>query len=171
MNRHWGQFLHKIHCCVLIWFGLPSVLCSSCFSFFSLFCGYICTERWIVGSLMSDSLQPHGLQQARLPCPSPTPRACTNSCPSIQWCHPTISSSIIPLSSFFQSFPALVSFIWSQLGEGSGTPLQYSCLENPMDGGAWWAAIYGAAQNQTQVKQLSSSSSVESVLRDCICCE
>ena len=45
---------------------------------------------------MSDSLQPHGLQHARLPCPSPTPRACSNSCPSNQWCHPTISSSVIP---------------------------------------------------------------------------
>ena len=49
-------------------------------------------------SVMSDSLQPHGRQHARLPCPSPTPRACSNSCPSSQWCHPTISSSVI---SFF----------------------------------------------------------------------
>ena len=48
---------------------------------------------------MSNSLQPHGLQQARLPCPSPTPRACSNSCPLSQWCHPTISSSVIPFSS------------------------------------------------------------------------
>ena len=44
-------------------------------------------------------------------------------------------------------------------GEGNGTPLQCSCLENPMDGGPWWAAIYGVAQSQTQLKQLSSSSS------------
>ena len=44
-------------------------------------------------------------------------------------------------------------------GEGNGTPLQYSCLENPMDGGAWWAAIYGFAQGWTRLKQLSSSSS------------
>ena len=52
---------------------------------------------------------------------------------------------------------------WTQVsciaGEGNGNPLQYSCLENPMDGGAWWAAIYGIAQSQTQLKQLSSSSS------------
>ena len=46
-----------------------------------------------------------------------------------------------------------------QRGEGNGNPLQYSCLENPMDRGAWWAAIYGIAQSQTQLKQLSSSSS------------
>ena len=44
-------------------------------------------------------------------------------------------------------------------GEGSGNPLQYSCLENPRDGGAWWAAIYGVSQSQTQLKRLSSSSS------------
>ena len=57
-------------------------------------------------SVVSDSLQPHGLQHARLPCPSPTPRACSNSCPLSWWCHPTISSSVIPFSSCLQSFPA-----------------------------------------------------------------
>ena len=61
-------------------------------------------------SVMPESLQPHGLQHARLPCPSPTPRACSNSCPSGQWCHPTISSSVIPFSSCLQSFPASGSF-------------------------------------------------------------
>ena len=45
------------------------------------------------------------------------------------------------------------------MGEGNGTPLQYSCLENPMDGGAWWAAVYGVAQSRTRLKRLSSSSS------------
>ena len=54
---------------------------------------------------MSDSLRPHGLQHARLPCPSPAPRACSNSCPSGWWCHPTISSSVAPFSSCLQSFP------------------------------------------------------------------
>ena len=49
---------------------------------------------------MSCSLQPHGLKHARLPCPSPTPRACSNSCPSSQWCHPTISFSVIPSPDF-----------------------------------------------------------------------
>ena len=46
-----------------------------------------------------------------------------------------------------------------EFGEGNGTPLQYSCLEKPMDGGAWWAAVYGVAQSQTRLKRLSSSSS------------
>ena len=54
-------------------------------------------------SVVSDSLQPHGLQHARLPCPSPTPGACSDSCPSSRWCHPTISSSVIPFSSCLPS--------------------------------------------------------------------
>ena len=54
---------------------------------------------------VSNSLQPHGLQHTRLSCPSPTPRAYSNSCPSIWWCHPTISSSAVPFSSHLQSFP------------------------------------------------------------------
>ena len=57
-------------------------------------------------SVVSDSLQPHGLQHARLPCPSPTPRVYSNSCPLCWWCHPTISSSVVPFSSRLQSFPA-----------------------------------------------------------------
>ena len=63
---------------------------------------------------MSDSLWLHGLQNARLPCPSPTLRARLNSCPSSRWCHPTISSSVIPFSSRLQSFPASGSFPVSQ---------------------------------------------------------
>ena len=63
---------------------------------------------------MSDSLRPHRLQHARLPCPSPTPRACSNSCPLSRWCHPTISSSVVPFSSCLQSFPASGSFTMSQ---------------------------------------------------------
>ena len=58
----------------------------------------------------SNSLWVHGLQHARLPCPSPTPGACSNSCPLRQWCHPTSSFSVIPVSSWLQSFPASVSF-------------------------------------------------------------
>ena len=61
-------------------------------------------------SVMSDSLQPHGLQHARPSCPSPTPGVYSNSCPLCQWCHPTISSSVIPFSSHLQSFPASESF-------------------------------------------------------------
>ena len=66
-------------------------------------------------SVASDSLRPHRLQHARLPWPSPTPRACSNSCPSCRWCHPTISSSVVPFFSCLQSFPASGSFQMSQL--------------------------------------------------------
>ena len=59
-------------------------------------------------SVVSNSLQPHGLQHTKLPCPSPAPRAYSNSCPSSQWYHPTISSSVVPFSSYLQSFPASV---------------------------------------------------------------
>ena len=57
-------------------------------------------------SVMSNSLQLHELQNARLPCPSPTPRACSNSCPSSWWCHPTFLSSDVPFSSCLQTFPS-----------------------------------------------------------------
>ena len=67
-------------------------------------------SHWV----MSNSFRPHGLQQSRLPCPSPTPRAYSNSCPLNQWCHPIISFSVIPFSSCLQSFPASGSFLMSQ---------------------------------------------------------
>ena len=61
-------------------------------------------------SVMADSLWSHGLQHTRLPCPSPPPRTCSNSCPSDRWCHPAVLSSVILLSSCLQSFSALGSF-------------------------------------------------------------
>ena len=64
---------------------------------------------------LSDSLWPHGLQHTRPPCPSPTPKVYSNSCPLSQWHHPTISSSLVPFSSCPQSFPASGSFLMSQL--------------------------------------------------------
>ena len=66
-------------------------------------------------SVVSNSLWPRGLQHTRLPCSSPTPGACSNSWLSSQWCHPTISSSVVPFSSCLQSFPASGSFPMSQL--------------------------------------------------------
>ena len=64
---------------------------------------------------MYNSLHPHGLQHARPPCPSPTPRVYSNSCPLSWWCHATISSSVIPFSSWLQSYPASGFFQMSQL--------------------------------------------------------
>ena len=71
-------------------------------------------------SFVSNSLLPHGLQHPRLPCPSPTSRVYPNSCPSSRWCHPTISSSVIPFSSCLQSFPASGSFPRSQFFSSGG---------------------------------------------------
>ena len=65
--------------------------------------------------VMSDSLWPHGQQHTRPPCSSPTPGAYSNTCPLSRWCHPTISSSVVPFSSCLQSFPASGSFPMSQL--------------------------------------------------------
>ena len=70
-------------------------------------------------SVMSDSLRPHGLQHSRLPCPSPTPRACSKSCPLSRWCHPIISSSVIPFSFCLQSFPASGPFLMPSPSETS----------------------------------------------------
>ena len=77
-------------------------------------------------SVVSDYLQPHGLQHARLPCPSPTAGACSNSHPLGQWCHPTISSSVIPFSSCPQSLPASESFPMSQFSTSGGQALGVS---------------------------------------------
>ena len=66
-------------------------------------------------SIMSDSLWLHGVQHTRLPCPSPTPRACSNSCPLSLWCNPSISSLAIPFSSYLQFFPTSGSFPMSQI--------------------------------------------------------
>ena len=79
-----------------------------------------------IHSVVSDSLWPHGLQLARLPCPLPIPRVCSNSRPSSCWCHPTISSSVIPFSSCIQSFPASGSFPVSQFLASGGQSLAVS---------------------------------------------
>ena len=82
-------------------------------------------------SVVSNSLQPHGLQQARLPCPSPSPRVCSNSCPLSCWCHPTISSSVVTFSCL-QSFPASGSFSVSQLFVSGGQSIGDSASVLPM---------------------------------------
>ena len=75
-------------------------------------------------SIMSDSLQTHGLQHIILPCPSATPGACSNSCPLGQWCHPTISSSVVPFSSVLQTFPASGCFLMSQFFASGGQSIR-----------------------------------------------
>ena len=91
-------------------------------------------------SVVSDSLWPHGLLHTRLPCPSPIVGACSNSCPSSQWCHPTISSSVVPFSSCPQSFPESGSFPMSQFftldGQSVGVLASASVL--PMNIQDWF---------------------------------
>ena len=90
-------------------------------------------------SVVSDSLWPHELQHARPPCPSPTPRVYSNPCPLSRWCHPTISSSVVPFSSCSQSLPASGSFQMSQLfawdGQSIGVSASASVL--PMNTRDW----------------------------------
>ena len=86
------------------------------------------------GSVMSDSLLPYGLQHTGLPCPSPTPGACSNSC---QWCHPTISSSIIPFSCL-QSFPASGSFPMRRFFASGGQSIGASASVLPMNTQDWF---------------------------------
>ena len=91
-------------------------------------------------SVMSNTLRPHGLQQARPPCPSPTPGVYLNSCPLSRWCHPTISSSLVPFSSCLQSFPASGSFQMSQLfaSGGQSTAVSASASVLPMNIQDWF---------------------------------
>ena len=77
-------------------------------------------------SVISDSLQPHGLQHTRLPCSSPSPKVCSNSCPWSRWCYITISSSATPFSFCLQSFPASGSFPMSQLFTSRGQSIAAS---------------------------------------------
>ena len=89
---------------------------------------------------MSDSLWPHGLQHTSPPCPSPTPGAYSNSCPLSQWCHPTISSSVVPFSSHLQSFPTSGSFEMSQFFASGGQSIGVSASTSvlPMNIQDWF---------------------------------
>ena len=89
---------------------------------------------------MSNSLWPHGLQHTRIPCPSLFPWVCSNSCPLSQWCHPAISSSVIPFSSCPQSFPALGSFLMSQFFASGGQSIgvSASALVIPVNTEGWF---------------------------------
>ena len=101
-------------------------------------------EKWMNSvqfscSVVSDSLWPHESQHARPPCPSPTPRVHSNSCPLSKWCHPAISSSFVPFSSCPQSLPASESFPMSQLFTWGGQSTRVSALASvlPMNTQDW----------------------------------
>ena len=107
-------------------------------------------------SVVSDSLQPHESQHTRPPCPSPSPGVHSNSCPSSQWCHPAISSSVVPFSSCPQSLPASGSFPMSQLfacgGQSTGVSAFASLLPKNTQG---WSPLEWTGWISLQSKGLS----------------
>ena len=109
---YWWCFPCQIDSFIIMSFTLIS---SSSFSCLKLFLAHNnSVQVQFSRSVVSDSLRTHELQHARLPCPSPTPGIYSNSCPLSRWCHPTISSSVVPFSSRLQSFSASGSFQMSQ---------------------------------------------------------
>ena len=122
-------------------------------------------------SFMSDSLQPHGLHHSRLPYPSPSPGICSNSCPLSQWCHPTILSSVIPFSSFLQSFPASGCFLMSWLlasgGQSIGVSASASVLLMNIQN---WFPLGWTAWISLQSKGLSRVFSNTSSKASILCC-
>ena len=113
-RSHYHKFAHQI---------VGTTITVSCFQLLVQFCSVQFSR-----SVMSNSLRPHELQPAGLPCPSPTPRVYSNSCPSSRWCHPAISSSVAPFSSCPQSLPASGSFPMSQLFTWGGQSIGVSAL-------------------------------------------
>ena len=116
MNQHTGQK----------WFPIHSEQKLGWISGLTCYAPFYITSVQFSHSVMSDSLQPHEPQHARPPCPSPTPGVYPNSYPLSQWCHPTISSYVIPFSSCPQSFPASGSFQMSQLFASGGQSIGVS---------------------------------------------
>ena len=96
-----------------------------------IFSYFFTTSDQFSHSVQFDSLQPHGLKHTSLPCPSPTPGAYPNSCPSSRWCHPAISSSVVPFSSCPQSLPASGSFPMSQLFPWDGQSIRVCFSVSP----------------------------------------
>ena len=117
---------------------------------------------------MSNSLQSHGLQNARLPCPSPSPGACSNLCPLSWWCHPTLLSSIILFSSCLQTFPALRSFLMSWLFASGGQVLELQhqsfqwCFRT--DFLKDWLVWSPCSPSNSQILQHHSSKSISSLV-------
>ena len=120
-------------------------------------------------SVVSDSLRPHELQHARPPCPSPSPRVHSDSCPSSQWCHPAISSSVVPFSSCPQSLPASESFPMSQLFAWGGQSIGVSALASvlPKKSQGWspsewtgWISLQSKGLFKSLLQHHSSKASI-----------
>ena len=122
-------------------------------------------------SVVSDSLQPHEPQHTRPPCPSPTPGVYPNSCPLSQWCHPTISSSVVSFSSCLQSFPASASFQMSQFFESGGQIIGVSASTSalPMNNQHWpplgWTCLISL---QSKSQESSPTPQFKSMILRCL---
>ena len=126
IERLWGTFM-LIQTYIRL--GEYTAKCQQCISLLLFSC-----------SVVSNSLQPHGLQHGRLPCPSVSPGVSSDSCPLSQWCHPTILTSFIPFSSCPQSFPASETFLMSWLFASNGQSIGASVLASvlPMNIQGWF---------------------------------
>ena len=124
-------------CSILCFFSFPLPLGPASSSLTQPLFFSMCSDQFSC-SVVSDSLWPHGLQHTRLPCPSPTTGVYSNSCPLSRWCHPTISSSVIPFSACLQSFPASESFPMSQFFTSGGQSIGVSASVLPMNIQDWF---------------------------------
>ena len=130
---------------------------------------YYFFRKFQFSSVVSNSLQPHGLQHSRPPCPSPTPGVYSNSCPSSRWSHPNISSSVVPFSSCPQSFPASGCFQMSQLfasgSQSIGVSASTSVLPvNTQDwfplGWTGWISLQSKGLSKSLLQHHSSKASI-----------
>ena len=133
----WGMEFEEEWTHVYVWLNPLAVHLK--LSQYCLLIGYQFSSVQFSHSVVSDSLRLHELQHARPPCPSPTPRVYPNSCQLSQWCHPTISSSVVPFSSCPQFFPASGSFPMSQLFTSGGQSIGVSASASvlPMSTQDW----------------------------------
>ena len=133
-------------------------------------CQALCFVLLFSCPVVSNCLYPHGLQHARLPCPPPLPRAYSDSRPLSHWCHPTISSSVIPFSSRLQSFPASGSFLMRRLfasgGQSIGASVSASVLPMniqgwfPLDWQVWSPCCPKDSQESSPIPQFKSINSL-----------
>ena len=130
ITKSWKQLTNwtPIYAYLRFLLFLLAILTVACFSSSLAFHMLYFTSVQFSCSVVSDSLQSLGLQHTRPPCPSPTPRVYSNTCPLSQWYHPTISSSVVPFFSYPQSFPASQSFPMSQLLGSDGQNIGASAL-------------------------------------------
>ena len=139
-----------------IWFSLGSIVWWDFLKDINTFQVILTRSVQFSRSVVSNSLWPHELQHTRPPCPSPTPGVQPNACPLSRWCHPSISPSVVPFSSCFQSFPTSGSFQMSQLftsgGQSIGVSASTSILPmNTQD----WSPLGGTSLISLQSKGLS----------------